>query len=266
MKVGLIPPAGQEIWILKSDFHLTLAQRAQDKNYKAAYDTAYKRGDFIIVDNGANEGEAVLPGALTLAVKKLHGSEVVLPDVFYDPASTLARAEEYIVQYDDWKVRNMVVAQGRTVQEIKSMICKLSNRKFRRVGTIGLPRHLLETLNLPAVRIDLANWIHDTFGQTFSIHLLGTSHLWPSEVKRAAMYAPFIRSVDTSLPFNYAIANKQLDMAKVTDNIKRPNSYFADGWHLDPVLVDDNINTLMDWAGALPITFQVYNERPAQAV
>jgi hypothetical protein len=76
------------------------------------------------------------------------------------------------------------------------------------IKTVYLPRLLLDHGDLYA-RVKLATVIHKAYPH-LNIHLFGTNRKWIREVYAASQECPFIRSVDTSLPFVAAQANVQL--------------------------------------------------------
>jgi hypothetical protein len=138
----------------------------------------------------------------------------------------------------------MAVAQGQTVRELEQCIEMYVD--LDTVNTIGIPRLIMDSLGKTA-RLDLAAWIRTKYGERFKIHLLGTNPLWVKEVYYAAKYHPYIRSVDTSLPYNYAIAGEKVDDTNVV--VKRPAGYFEKDWRplLDLGLVTHNEQVMKSW-------------------
>jgi hypothetical protein len=254
MKVGLIPPRGLENFALQSKFHLALAlpELVNRTTYAGMYARASALGDYVIMDNGLAEGHIIEPMDLRTAALKVMAKEIVAPDVMRDGAETVKAVRKYFTAISlesAIEVKYMGVAQGITVTEFQNCIEKLAG--LQPIKVIGIPRHMLETVRKKPCRIDLANWINNTYPDRFEVHFLGTNaSVWTGEVRAAAKYSPFVRSVDTSMPFTYAIANESL--ATTTANIIRPDGYFKIDWsrRVSASLIRKNIQTLMEWADA----------------
>lgn len=248
MKLALIPPRGWERYALHSDFHLALAQ-VNNRFYDETYTRAADRQDFIVVDNGAAEGKPVGDFLLYSQAKKWGANEVVLPDVMFEAIETVRRAERFKANIDDSAYvfdafNYMAVAQGNTINTVKACIDGLSELPY--VSTIGIPRHLITTLRQRFIRLVLAEWIDKEFPKRFQIHFLGTNPSVPSEVARAARETPFVRSVDTSMPFNYAIAGVMLGLTAPA--IGRPAGYLTDMQNMTSGILKHNISTMQRWA------------------
>jgi hypothetical protein len=145
----------------------------------------------------------------------------------------------------------MAVVQGTELRMLKYCVHKFAES---RVDVLGIPRHTLTTTNNKSIRIEVANWVEQTYPGRFEIHLLGTNPEWLGEVAAVRKYADHVRSVDSSLPFNYAIARKSLRDCR--DVVHRPDYYFEEDWsrRVDVRLLQDNITTFMEWADAEPRT------------
>lgn len=253
MQVGLIPPKGLENFALGSNFHLALAspKLMARKTYGGMYTRAGRLGDYVILDNGAAENDLVSDYDLLAAAGMIHASEVVAPDVIRSSAGTIKRTTNF-VRVGQPRYKLMGVPQGINLPEFRK--CVKAFADLEEIRVIGIPRHMIATIKHKAIRIDFANWVVETYPGRFEIHLLGTDPTWLAEVKHASKYAPHIRSVDSSLPFNYAIAGHRLD---TTDAIVwRPDLYFDRDWNgkVDPKLVRQNVETLLEWAGAPDLT------------
>lgn len=251
MKVGLIPPRGLEGLAQRSKFHLALAipELLAYRPYGGMYLRLRKAGDFVVLDNGLAEGKPATPTDLMTHAAVMGASEVVLTDVMRDADATIKVVKAFFNgQEIPTQHRYMAVAQGTKSEDYFRCVEEFS--KLSHVKTVGLPRHMLETLGIKAVRIDLAHWIEDHYPNRFDIHLMGANPVWLPEVRNASKYAPFIRSVDTSMPFSYAIERE--DLALTTRQITRPAKYFDIDWsyRVDGSLLRSNIQTLLGWADA----------------
>lgn len=247
MKAALIPPKGCYHTALESDYHLVLAQLRYDKEYLNTY--RQEPVGYIIVDNGAAEGATVCDEELMEAASLFRADEIVVPDVMQNAEATLQRAEEFMTKFGDAEYRFMLVAQGRTRQEIEKCI-KVYRRNWAD-AVIGLPRHLLETLNNLSARVSLLRHIEERYGQ-IEVHLLGTNPIHPVEVRRLAAQHPWVRGIDSSMPYNHTIAEDLLELTDIVPSpynlIRRPEGYFSKEWHLGGRLLASNIETYMRWA------------------
>src|ERR1700748_2794438 len=121
MRLALIPPVSLIDDIFNTNYQMVLPHIAH-LNYIAAYRSARKRGDFLILDNGAAEGETPSLADLMTAAQDYMANEVVVPDVLGDADQTRALAEdfgEFIERYHFNDLFGyMGVVQGRTIDEI----------------------------------------------------------------------------------------------------------------------------------------------------
>lgn len=254
MKLCLIPPKGLERYALESDYHLTLGIPScmSNKDYLNTYGQAKLRGDTIIMDNGAAEGSPIVPQVMNDYARIICANEIVLPDVLGNRDRTVDAIENYLARHPNIAglYRCMAVVQGKGLRELVWMIHYLADRK--EVTSLGLPRILTQSLGKEdlSIRLDLANTIARLHPGRFDIHLLGANPQWPGEVRAAAKYASHIRSMDTSMPFNYTLYGRRIKSNLLGESpIARPTEYFTKVHKDDhPTLLRDNIRTMMEWA------------------
>jgi len=250
MKVALIPPRGLENCALRSKFHLALAipDLMRRQMYGGMYTRMATLGDYVVLDNGLAEGCPATPEQILQYAEQIKAKEVVLPDVMKDAHATIKAVKAFLALDIELKYSFMAVVQGNTLPDFKFCVEAFAHQPF--VSVIGIPRHMLETLNVKSARINLAQWITENYPERFDIHFLGTNPVWLPEVRHAVKYVPFVRSVDTSMPFSYAIAGEHLALTK--KQITRPTFYFERDWvhGVDGGLLRANIRTLLDWANA----------------
>lgn len=218
IKVAFIPPKGLESYAGRGDILMCLAQLASDPEYMKVM-TDLGADMFTMIDNGANEGQTVTHEALAEAAERLQVNEVVLPDVLDNGPATIYEAKLYLQKYRRLGFDYMGVVQGTTVEDLEEAVRMYLPIKC--VTTLGLPRRLMHTT--ASARINLANWIDKYYHGRFQIHFLGASTDWVKEPVWSK-YAPHVRSIDTSLPFNYGLAG-----VMVTEEVKvdRPANYFT---------------------------------------
>lgn len=252
MKIALIPPKGLEGFALHSKFHLSLPlpETMRNPNYVNVYQRAKRGGDYIVMDNGIAEAAKLLNSELIASAAILGADEFVLPDVIRDYRKTVERVKLFFTQYGAQAKevglnKFMAVAQGTDRRQVTSSIKSFAD--IEQITCIGLPRHLLQTTGTTNIRIDIANWIKANFDDRFEIHLLGADAASRKEIRWAATYAEHIRSIDSSLPFNYALAGYSLDSV---GTIVRPDAYFTRAWGTmaNVELVKHNIQIFKRWA------------------
>lgn len=253
MKLALIPPRGLENYIHLSSIQLALAH-IEHVEYLREYAIADRRRDFIILDNGIAEGVKDLTAKrLCVLASRFGADELVAPDVMNNGTKTLHAVEKFLDEVEQLpktykSLRIMAVAHSTSgdLEGAKGLVNYYADKP--EIHTLGIPRCLMSEEHR-AVRIDLANWVYESLPGRFEIHLLGTNPLWPREVASAATYAPHIRSVDTSMPFNYTIARERLDVKKPA-TVKRPPNYFDVPRDIDPDLLRRNITAMFGWVNA----------------
>jgi hypothetical protein len=159
---------------------------------------------------------------------KLGVDEIVMPDVITDYETTIREADDflgYIRQLVDTHPLIATLNLGYVIQitdpkTLQAAIDPFLNEPL--ISVLHLPRSMNHTMGAGS-RIKVAQQIHDTYGDRFEIHLLGASASFVKELEVAQREAPWIRSMDTSMPFNYALVG-----ALITDEcvINRAPGYF----------------------------------------
>jgi len=247
MRAALIPPRGYYNYATRSDIHLVLAQVC-DPTYVGVYQYDVSADDHIIVDNGAAEGQMVQPDILFEKAYLYGADEIVLPDVLGSADATIDAVDSFMKEYSKLietaghSFMGVVQAQGDMGSVIK---CIRHFADIPRIKTLGVPRHL-NTESDVWMRDRILTWIRNNgFDKRFRVHLLGTSPIFPSEILHIARRHPWVRSVDSSMPFNYTAAGVALD---ATTRVHRPEGYFERNWNLWSELLDKNIKTYMEWA------------------
>jgi hypothetical protein len=228
---------------------LSIPVFANNLEFGRVFDSARTRGDYIILDNGANEGSQAQPEGLFSYARILRANEIVLPDVLGDRDKTIQAIDAFLAKHTtvNSMYKFMAVLQGTTMRQIIWSARYLSEKPMIKV--LGVPRLLAAALG-QSCRIDIANHIERSMPGRFQIHLLGANPLWPGEVRAAAKYAGHIRSMDTSMPFNYYLQGSEMNLTSRTKVARRPDyfsQYFTDK---NPNLLIHNIQTMMEWANA----------------
>lgn len=248
ISVALIPPRGLHAYALQSHMHMALATTACFKNpdYVELYQSVT---DFIILDNGANEdGQSAPADRIDFYAETIGASEIVLPDVMGNRDRTINAIDRFLISHRGIaeKYRCMAVLHAPTQRQTLNTVAYYEDNPY--IKTLGIPRMYVDQVGQLGARISLAGEIQKFYGDRFAIHFLGAVPEWPAEVRSAAKYVPFIRSLDSSLPFNFTIAG-----LKLADNsrkvVRRPATYFTrDFGGLNRDLLKANIDTFKEWA------------------
>jgi hypothetical protein len=250
MKAALIPPKGFFGTVRASDYHLVLAQ-IKDPAYIYTYIDLVESGDYIILDNGAAEGRTVKDEYLIQRAVQYGANEIVVPDVLGEPEQTLERAHKFWeVAHSECfstkraKFMGVVQSQG----DLGSMIKCVEGFAEMPITTLGIPRHFVDKDKY--ARYNFLSWLRNNgYDKRFEVHLLGTNPRFPTEICTLNEVHPWVRGVDSSLPYNYTIAGLKLDGKNHPDGgINRITGYFDVQQNIDVSLLDANIATFMRWA------------------
>ena len=177
--------------------HLVLAQHVKDPAYRAFYQSAHHRGDFIMLDNGAGElGHSLSIEDLVRAAAIVCADEVTLPDIPGDGVATLLATKAALPSVP--RRMRAVCPHGRNWAEWEDCANEMVKAGC---ATICIGRYdNLPGGRLPALKLIQANHWH----WTHNIHLFGCSEP-PLETTRQELAAgPWIRSMDTGAGMAYA--------------------------------------------------------------
>jgi len=212
MEIATIVPT-EALHLVEDDpYHLCLVQELRKRgDYFQFYKKMAEEGKFVIVDNGAAEGDtADIRDVFTEAVI-LDANEVQLPDVFFDSEETVKRSTQaiYFLKDRDWRGKVMAVPQGKGFRDWIQCARRLA--MMAKVTTIGVPKNLVH-LEGPDGRFKAVEWLIEHL-PGMEIHLLG---VWqdPREVgKIYKTYGKYVRGVDSGIAAIYAQVGLLLDPA-----------------------------------------------------
>jgi hypothetical protein len=254
MKLALIPPIQLLSYTEASDHQLMLPQLLRNNIYSAHYDKLCRtETEFVMMDNGAAEAEPLDPEAVVLIAKQMGVTEVVASDVLRDPIGTRQSIIVFLdaVKKHDYEGRIAIVAQGQKKQAV-DLASEFIEQNLQ-IRTVCIPRSIVSMDN-PWARLEIAMGIHTRY-PFIDIHLFGASNVWPKEVLEVAQNMPFIRSMDTSMPFVYAWSG--IELHKDGPVIPVPHregdmSYFTSTWGPDrEAIVNKNVNRMLMWADGI---------------
>jgi len=210
MKFALItPPAGEgPIYAHRLSYHMALAQGLMND---PAYMHMYKRikhnvnGAFIMVDNGAAEGDRQPFDEVVRVANEIGADEIVMPDELRDAQWTIEYTTDAAAMNIVPPRKRVVVPQGTTLQEWAMCLRRLIEAmEFR---TIGVPKHLDATI--PGGRAEVLEFLETwSFHTRYDIHLLGLNRL--EELRDLAARFPWVRGIDTGMPIGWAQDNMLL--------------------------------------------------------
>ncbi len=205
MRVAILSPWNHlKQYSGQSSYHLTLAHLYKIPEYHEFYLQRFTEGDWVILDNGANEGVDITDSELADMTLNVGVSEVVAPDYPRDGEESTERTLKFIATHGnmlrDRGKRIMGVPQGTTVRQWLhnfQLIAPL-------VETIGVSKKIEE---LNGDRVCLVRMINSS-SLHVPIHLLGADRiLW--WIGKYTM--PRIRGVDTQKPVAAGLAGVELD-------------------------------------------------------
>lgn len=217
-----------------------------------------QKTQFVILDNGAAEAHR---GSWTDLVNTAHRyevDEVAIPDVLGDSKTTFDQAVSFLYLYGqrfkNSGIRLGVVAQGKNAKEATETAFRVLDHS-ELVTTVYIPRLLLSESGHQYERITVATNINDAVDRPVSIHMFGMNADYPMELRQIAEEAPFVRGVDTSMPYNYTFKGLALWEEAIhhgqgpRHRVSRPDDYFfLRKEDFDSKLLKANISTFMDWA------------------
>jgi len=249
LRAALIPPMGAEYSALSSDIHLVLPLKEcrDNPDYLAAYRHAWRRGDYLILDNGCAEGKIVDNRVLIQFARTINAHEVVAPDVMGDGPLTLRRTVEFVRYVPE--ARNysiMGVLQGENIQQVLRLAEAFAQLPI--ITAVGIPKILVSTID-HEVRARVAANILKVYGNRFEIHLLGLNRDFQTEMLDVT-FPPEIRSMDSAQPYKFTEAGIVMTAVNVTGRgelARRRHDYFSAPRKYDAGLLASNIETFMSW-------------------
>ena len=158
MQVASIVPIHYLPLIKGKPYHLCLAHLALNyTEYRDFYKEEAQNGSYVILDNGAAEGETVEVQELLQLAIYLGASEVILPDFIGDYEKTITesyRALHYIKSREDYKGKVMAVPQASS---FKSWLTAAEEMLTWPIDTLGIPREIRKVARLMVEEVRKVN-------------------------------------------------------------------------------------------------------------
>jgi len=219
MDIATIVPIPHLDLVEDDHYHLVITKLMLTKlPYYDFYEKRAHEGKFIIVDNGAAEGEsATIEDVCTVAEALVKHSdsrkcvEIQLPDYFFDKDKTLEKSLEglEVVKDRGWEGSIQGVPQGRNFREWVE--CAEEMLKWKEITCIGIPKNLVHTGGALG-RLRAIRWMMDSGAvDKVAIHLLGC---WTDPREVGMIYntvGKYVRGVDSGIATIYAQVELELD-------------------------------------------------------
>ena len=249
MKIATeLPIHFQSVLAALTDYDFCIGCTYRDKpEYAEFYRAQRRKGRFVILDNGAFEGELLEDDDLIDAMRELHPQEVVAPDVISSSKDTLERARGFIAKLHDAGLRTQVqvAPQGKNFAEWTQSYHDLAN--LPGVSTIGIS--YVGHFDVPedcdyfgdiepeeTIRLRFFHYLagNRELRSDRAHHLLGLFS--PAALSWYAKY-PFIRSIDTSFPIVCA-----MHRTRMTSGVAK----FQDKLDYDATFTDDVLRLMIE--------------------
>ncbi len=235
MKIAhIIPTKFLGSMLSRHDYFLALAHLiTEDSEYADWHAAASKKGHYVMLDNGVEEGEKIDILTLLEAAERIGASELVLPDVFRDGDATIASTS---LALEDAKIQEAAskglklaaVVHGK--DRTSWLNCFDIFNSDARINTVMIPKVLDDVWGyggrFAACAYLQASGRTPVAGKEY--HLLG---VWtdPLEVYMHSVYNKWVRGLDTSLGFQAGY--QEVSLSYLTreggHKPKRPQAYFS---------------------------------------
>lgn len=200
MKYALITgPSGFDVVdFLRTGYHLTLAQYADQPLYASFYRDLADKGHFIMVDNGAAELGSSIPFKHVLEFAgRIKADEIVMPDHLDNADKTLAATSKVLYQVPQRS--RAVVPQGTTWEEWEYCAKRLV---LLGCTTICIAKRYEKLPGGRAYALQILKYMGVL--ETHNVHLLGFYNNPVAEIASAQREYFRVRGVDSAAPIAYA--------------------------------------------------------------
>ena len=246
MRIALIPPIQNLEYVKRGHMamaltHFVLSNPEYAKFYR-------KLNMFKILDNSAYEDQLCDIEKVLEAAEMIKADEVILPDIILDGQKTIESTEDALSIIRKKRLvrqyRWMAVPQGKTREEWWKCFKHLN--RHASINTIGLsklscPVAFNNTITNARLEITAGIEKEGIASGKKAYHLLGGSYQLLTEV----MCQPaWIRSIDTSAPFEFSKRERRLDRVKVEP--KEKANLLVPLKESDKELVEYNLNLLFN--------------------
>lgn len=224
MKIALIPPIKNLEYVKSGQCAMALTHLVLTNEEYANFYANLKM--YIILDNSAFESQLQGIDDVAKAAKIVGANEIILPDIVGDKDATIQATINAI----KWLKKNkldksyklMAVPQGKTEEEWWQ--CFRTFNDMNEVNVIGLsklscPLCFKKSISQSRLFITQEMQINNLRNNNKEYHLLGGSYEILDEMNQ---HPEWVRSIDTSAPFEFGKARVSLKTAK-SDLPKKAN-------------------------------------------
>lgn len=215
-KVAHIVPVSHLAETEKNHYHMCLAHLVPiSPEYCKHFAKMAADGKYVLMDNGAAEGNQLSPEKLLDAYEKINPTEIVLPDTLYGIGSTIQKGRNFMSMLDNvgmmGKYRLMAVPQGKTLGEWKA--CATVFVQDTRINSIGISKFLNIATKDKYARFKAAAYLEKLIKKyhrdDLEVHLLGCDE-GPLVVKMCQEEFGFIRGCDSAFSYLAAQAGRAI--------------------------------------------------------
>lgn len=208
MKLAPVVPPGAE-FNLPTDLgaHFCYSHiAAQDPHYA----DFYRKKPGVVMDCPIYEGTPhdMTPAKLMIVAKLVEPTFLIIPDVRHNLNATLKQAEEYFDMLEGLDACTGVL-QGSDQEELRHCARAYTWMGLKR---IAIPKDVVKAIKVPRTSLVDHLLVAGVLDYNVSIHLLGGD--WPYSAESTAQDIPQIKSMDTAEPWNAAICNQSLYVAR----------------------------------------------------
>lgn len=174
---------------------MVLAQHLKDVQYANQYKAAKRKGDFIMLDNGAAEGEMVSISWLKEMAELIDADEIVMPDALRDSNKSIQLYAQHHSAFPSNK--KVVIVHGTSTDEMVACL-----RSYMTINpgftTVGIPKYSYAF----STREEITKKVIQAAGHLYNIHWFGIYSNPFKEVIAAKQSGA--RSIDSGAAVAYA--------------------------------------------------------------
>lgn len=213
-KIAEIVPVSLLDYTKQNAYHMCLAQLVlKNRDYALFYRDRALEGKYVILDNGAAEGEEMDFEDLLEAYSIVKPSEIILPDVLKDSRKTCEKTIRFYEK--QWETtmnyNTMVVPQGKDLGGWINCFVELANTiPFT---CVGVPKWLGANGSLDRVKA-----VEYLSRYNVEVHLLGCNEN-PSIIKRCHEVNGNVRGCDSA----FAYLCDKAEMTSIDESTERPD-------------------------------------------
>lgn len=229
----------------KDKIHMCLANVARlSDEYKEFYKRKVQEGCFVLMDNGAAEGDQPSNEEILALAKEINPTELILTDTLFDNEDTVRRSTEAYALYRDGGLTCgfMIVPQGKDLSDWEDCLRKLI--LLDGVTTVGVSKFIQtwEGIENPRYKaLEVIEKVCKETGKDVAVHLLG-SHVSVAEIKSVKDDFKRVRSSDSAFAYIATQAGERVELNKQRS---KGEIDFVNG-EVDESLLDQNLQTIRD--------------------